>query len=325
LFTTRYQRWASPKFLIGESYGTTRAAGLAGYLQDRHNLYLNGIMLISVVLNFGTLEFEIGNDLPFILYLPTYTATAWFHKKLPAELQNDLQAAIKESEEFAAGDYTLALMKGAQLPDAERQEIVRKLHRLTGLSEEYIDRTGLRIQIFRFTKELLRNERLTVGRLDSRFKGVDRDSAGEYFEFDPSMNNIMGPYTALFNHYVRADLKFESDLPYEILNPKVWPWSYSDHENRYVEVSETLRKAITTNPYLKVFVASGYFDLATPYFATDYTFNHLALEKALQKNITTAYYEAGHMMYIHRPSLAKLKQDLDSFIQSAIPGSASES
>ena len=318
LYTSRYQRWGSPKFLIGESYGTTRSAGLAGYLQDRHGLYLNGLMLVSVVLNFQTLEFGSGNDLPFILFLPTYTATAWYHQRLAPDLQqSELVAVLEEVKAFALGEYTQAMMKGASLPPTERKELIHKLARYTGLSPEYIERTDLRIEIFRFTKELLRDQARTVGRLDSRFKGYDRDAAGENPEQDPSMAVIMGPYTAMFNHYVRSELKFESDLPYEILNPRVWPWSYADHENRYVDVADTLRKAITSNPYLKVFAANGYFDLATPYLATEYTFNHLGLPAELQSNLSMAYYHAGHMMYVHRPSLAKLKVDLANFIRSA--------
>jgi carboxypeptidase C (cathepsin A) len=318
LYTTRYLRWSSPKFLIGESYGTTRAAGLSGYLQDRHGLYLNGIMLVSSILQFQTADFDPGNDLPFILFLPTYAAIAWYHKKLDSRLQKDLQNTLKEVEAFAANEYSLALMKGSALPARERARLVAKLARYTGLSPEYIEGTDLRINIFRFTKELLRGEHRTIGRLDARFKGYDRDHVGEFPEADPSLNAIMGPYTATFNDYVRSELKFESDLPYEILNPRVWPWTYDDHENRYVDVAETLRKAITINPDLKVFVANGFFDLATPYFATEYTFNHLGLDASQQSNISMGYYEAGHMMYAHIPSLARLSQDLAAFIHSQI-------
>jgi carboxypeptidase C (cathepsin A) len=318
LYTTRYQRWASPKFLIGESYGTTRAAGLSGYLQERHGMYLNGIMLVSVVLNFQTISFTLGNDLPYILFLPTYTATAWYHNRLAEDLQMDLKAAIEEAEGFAKGEYNLGLMQGSHLSDSERSALVKKLARYTGLSPDFIERANLRVSIHRFVKELLRDERKTVGRLDSRFTGFDRDAAGEYNEFDPSYTTIQGPYTALFNHYVRSQLKYESDLPYEILNMKVWPWSYKEHENRFVDVAETLRKAMTMNPYLKVFVANGYYDLATPYFATDYTINHLGLEPTLQENISTAHYEAGHMMYIHQPSLKQVKKDLAEFISRSI-------
>ncbi len=319
LYTTRYQRWTSPKFLIGESYGTTRAAGLSGYLQDRHGMYLNGIILVSSILNFQTADFHPGNDLPYILFLPTYCATAWFHHRLGAELQKDLASTLLEVEAFALGEYSHALLKGDDLPDGERQGVARQLARFTGLSEDYLARTDLRIEIFRFTKELLRHERRTVGRLDSRFKGIDRDSAGEHFEFDPSMNNIMGPYTATLNDYLRAELKFESDLPYEILTDRVHPWSYAEFENEYVNVAETLRKAMTGNPFLKVYVANGYYDLATPYLATRYTFEHLGLDNSLYGNLRMGYYEAGHMMYIHIPSLIKLKGELVNFLNWSVP------
>ncbi len=318
LYTARYQRWTSPKFLIGESYGTTRAAGLSGYLQDRHGMYMNGIMLISSILNFQTADFHTGNDLPYILFLPTYTATAWYHHRLSDDLEKDLYATLAEVEAFALGDYAQALMQGDDLLDEERLLIARKLARYTGLSEDYIDSTRLRIEIFRFTKELLRHAKRTVGRLDSRFKGIDLDSAGEHFEFDPSMTNITGPYTATLNDYVRGELKFESDLPYEILTERVYPWSYAEFENEYVNVAETLRKAMTINPHLKVYVANGYFDLATPYLATRYTFKHLGLDKSLYENLRMGYFEAGHMMYIHIPSLAKLKGELVDFINWAI-------
>jgi carboxypeptidase C (cathepsin A) len=322
LYTTRYQRWHSPKFLIGESYGTTRAAGLSGYLQDRHGMYLNGIMLVSSILDFGTADFHPGNDLPHILYLPTYAATAWYHQRLDAQLQKDLHGLLDEVEAFALDEYTTALMKGAALTAKERAAIIKRLARYTGLSADYLDRVNLRIEIMRFTKELLRDQRRTVGRLDSRFTGIDRDAGGETFEYDPSMASITGPYTAAFNDYVRRELQFESDLPYEVLNFKAnEQWSFGQHENRYVEVAETLRKAMTTNPYLKVFVANGYYDLATPYFATEYTVTHLSLDPSLQPNISMGYYEAGHMMYIHQPSLAQLKQDLAAFIGSAAPRS----
>ncbi len=319
LYITRAERWGSPKFLIGESYGTTRAAGLSGYLQKRHGIYLNGIMLISSILNFQTARFDPGNDLPYILFLPTYTATAWYHKKLPADLQSDLKEALRQSEAFAANELTLALMKGAELSDEETGEIARKLARFTGLSEDYVKRSDLRVSIFRFVKELLRDQAQTVGRLDSRFTGMDRDAAGESFEYDPSYAAIQGPYTATLNSYVRSELKFKSDLPYEILTGRVWPWKFDKYENRYVDVAETLRGAMTRNPALRVFVANGYYDLATPYFATRYTFDHLGLPPALRKNISMGYYEAGHMMYIHQPSLRRLKEDLAGFISSALP------
>ena len=318
LYTTRNKRWSSPKFLAGESYGTTRAAGLSGYLQQRYGMYLNGIVLISSILNFETAEFDAGNDLPYILYLPTYTAIAWYHKKLPADLQSgDVQKAVEESRKFAVGEYADALMGGDALPAARRAEIMQKVARLTGLSPDYIDRTNLRIEIQRFTKELLRSERRTIGRIDARFKGIDRDAAGERPEFDPSIAAIIGPYSGMLNNYVRNDLKFDSDLPYEVLTGRVRPWSAAPYENRYINVAETLRSAMTQNPFLHVFVAKGYYDLATPFFAADYTFDHLGLDPTLRSHLSGAYYEAGHMMYVHPPSLAKLKADIAQFIKSS--------
>jgi carboxypeptidase C (cathepsin A) len=324
LYATRNKRWSSPRFLAGESYGTTRAAGLSGYLQQRYGMYLNGILLISTILNFETAEFDAGNDLPYILYLPSYTAIAWYHKKLSPDLQGDLQKAVDESRRFAVGEYADALMTGDALPASGRAEIVQKLARLTGLSTDYIDRTNLRVEINRFTKELLRNERRTIGRIDARFTSMDRDAAGEKPEFDPSIAAIIGPYAGMLNDYVRNDLKFDSDLPYEVLTARVRPWNYAPYENRYVNVAETLRQAMTQNPFLHVFVAKGYYDLATPFFAADYTFDHLGLDPTLRGHLSGAYYEAGHMMYVHPPSLMKLKQDMAKFVLSSLPGSATK-
>lgn len=316
LFTTRFQRWSSPKFLIGESYGTTRAAALAGTLQNRHSLYLNGIMLISTVLNFQSVSFHTGNDLPYILFLPTYTATAWYHGCLPEALQNrPLRDLLDEVELFARTEYTLALMQGARLPAGEQAALGKRLAAYTGLSEDYISQTNLRINIYRFVKELLRRERRTVGRLDSRFKGVDRDAAGEHFEYDPSYAVIQGAYAATLNDYVRRELQFTSDLPYEVLTSLHKTWDYSNFQNQYVNVAETLRAAMCQNPYLEIFIANGYYDFATPYFATEYTFNHLELDAELQGNVSMNYYEAGHMMYVNQPSLVQLQADLAAFIQ----------
>ncbi len=315
LYATRNQRWLSPKFLIGESYGTTRAAGLSGYLQERHGMYLNGIMLISAVLDFTTIDFNINNDLPFIMFLPGYTATAWYHDVL--QPHKPLQTWLHEAEEFALGDYAGALLKGSSLTKEERADIVKRLSYFTGISEQFIERSNLRINDQHYFKELLRERGLTVGRLDSRLIGRDRLGVTATAEYDPLLTNVMGPYTAAFYDYVRRELKFESDLPYEILSGFVHPWSYKEFENQYVNVAETLRAAMTYNPYLRVFVANGYYDLGTPYFATEYTFNHLGLDESLQKNISMEYYEAGHMMYIHVPSLRQMKADLANFINSA--------
>jgi carboxypeptidase C (cathepsin A) len=316
LYVTRYNRWLSPKFLAGESYGTTRAAGLSGYLQDRHGMYLNGLMLISAVLDFTTIDFNLNNELPFILFVPAYAAAAWYHGKL--SFKTTLQALLKEAEEFAMGAYAAALFKGGSLPPDERAVVVEKLSRYTGISQEFIERSNLRINDQHFFKELLRERGRTIGRLDSRFTGIDRVGVTERHEYDPLLTNVMGPYTAAFYDYIRSELKFESDLPYEILSGKVWMnWSYKEFENAYVSVVETLRKAMTINPFLKVFVANGYYDLGTPYFATEYTFDHLGLDESLRGNISMEYYDAGHMMYIHIPSLRAMKKHLTAFIKGA--------
>jgi carboxypeptidase C (cathepsin A) len=319
LYTTRFKRWSSPKFLIGESYGTTRAAGLSAHLQQNAGMYLSGIILVSAILNFQSARFDLGNDLPYILFLPTYAAGAWFHKRLPDDLQElSLADFLDKVKVFTETEYTLALMKGSRISDAEKNRITSKLARYTGLSEDYIDRTNLRINIHRYVKELLRDERRTVGRFDLRFKGIDRDSAGEQHDYDPSYAIIQGAYTAAFNNYVRTALKYKSDLPYEILTGNVHPWNYSRYQNQYVNVAEPLRQAMTRNPFLKVFVANGYYDLATPFFATEYTFSHLGLDVSLQSNVSMGYYEAGHMMYLHKLSLEKLKMDLAGFIKQTL-------
>ncbi|MCY4403644.1 MAG: peptidase S10 [Candidatus Poribacteria bacterium] len=321
LYLGRYKRWRSPKFLIGESYGTTRACGLSGYLQDRNGTYLNGIMLVSVALSFQTIHFADGNDLPYILFLPTYTATAFWHNKL-SELEttkeDSFEKILDEVREFALGDYSVALMQGSSLSDRKKQTIVKKLAMYTGLSPNYIEKTDIRIKINRFCKELLREEGRTVGRSDSRFTGIDSDSAGENCEYDPSLAVIQGAYTATLNDYVRGDLEFDSDLSYEIFSGRMHTWDFGSHQNEYVNVADTLRKAMTTNPSLKVYVANGYFDLATPFLATEYTFSHLGLDKSLQDNISMSYYRAGHMMYIDMDELEKMKADMDAYLDDVL-------
>ncbi len=320
LWCTRYRRWPSPKFLIGESYGTTRAAGLAGYLQERHGMFLNGIMLVSSVLDFQTLEFLPTNDLPSIVYLPAYAATAWYHRRLAPELQKDLAATLRQAEAFATGEYATALLRGSALPAAERTAVAARVASFTGLSPDYVERANLRPEILRFCKELLRHERRTVGRLDSRFTGVERDATGAEIATDPSFAPILGPYTATLNDYVRGELEFESDLPYEILSFRTnEAWRFHEHENRFVEVVETLRAAMVANPHLRIYVANGYFDLATPYFATEHTFHHLGLPAELEGNVTMGYYEAGHMMYVHPASLEKLGKELTAFVRASRP------
>jgi carboxypeptidase C (cathepsin A) len=315
-YTTKFERWGSPKFLAGESYGTTRAAGLSGYLQERHNIFLNGIILISSVLNFQTLDFTTGNEMPYVIFLPGYTATAWYHKKLPADMQQrSLKDVVQMARDYASNEYLLTLMKGDRLTQQETTATLQKLHSFTGLSEDFIRRSNLRISDSRFFKELLRDSGKTTGRLDSRFTGNDRDDAGEGIEFDPSMSNIMGMFSGAMNNYMRKELQYKNDLPYEALT-YVGPWELSP--NKFLDVSETLRNAISQNPYLKVWVACGYYDLATPFFGAEYVVHHMGLRTEQQKRISMTYYEAGHMMYIHKPSLIQLKKDAETFYQQAL-------
>jgi len=320
LYTTRNGRWESPKFLAGESYGTTRAAALSGYLQGNLGMNLNGIMLLSSVLNFAAILFDPGNDLPYPLFLPTYTAAAWYHKKLPGDLQAaGLQKAVEESRRYAAGPYTAALFKGDSITAEERAAVVKNLARLTGLAPQYVEESNLRIRGGRFEKELLRDQRRTVGRYDSRLEGVDADAAGSNPEYDPSYASVQGAFTAAFNQYARAELKFDSDLPYEVLTGRVSPWSFQDYENRYVNVAPTLREAMTQNPALRVFVGAGYYDLATPFFSAEYAVSHMGLDPKLRDHVSIAYYEAGHMMYTQLKSLQKARQDLSKFLASCLP------
>jgi len=319
LYLTRNNRWLSPKFILGESYGTTRATGLAGYLQGRRfGLYLNGVILVSSVLDFSTLDFSPGNDLAYILFLPTYTATAWYHHRLPNDLQTkSLREVLDEAEKLALNEYSLALLKGNSLSAEEKEVIIKKISRFTGLSPSYLAQANLRVSAYRFFKELLRNKHLTVGRLDSRFTGRDADAAGERPDFDPSSTAITGPFATLINHYLRVDLKFPNDLTYAIYgNVRPWRWIYEQQDRTpNVYLAETMRQALNQNKFLKVFVANGYYDLATPYFATEYTFNHIGLNGEFKDRVKMGFYEAGHMMYIHKKSHAQLKKDLAEFIK----------
>lgn len=317
LFTTKFERWDSPKFIAGESYGTARAAGVAAELHDEHFYYINGIILVSSVLDFQTLgNFEKGNDLPFILYLPSYTAAAFYHKKLNPELQKDFKKTLSISEDFALNEYALALLKGDLLTPEERQNIINKYHALTGISKKYIEKADLRVNSFQFRKELLGNEERNIGRFDARTVGIILDPLSEYAKEDPSFDAVLGVFTAAFNQYVRKDLNWKQDIKYEIL-ANVFPWNYGN-KNEYLNLSKNLKEVMTRNPYLKVFVANGYFDLATPYFATNYTFNHINLDPSLRKNINMAYYHGGHMMYFEKEILKKVNDDIRSFIQNSL-------
>lgn len=319
LYTSRMGRWASPKYIAGESYGTTRACGLAGLLQEKYGMYLNGLILISIALDFQTIRFDPGNDVPYVVYLPTYAATAWHHKKLAPDLQKkSLETLIKEVEAFAGGEYAAALFQGDALSAKAFGAMAEKVARYSGLSVDYVKSAKLRPQIQRFCKELLRSEGKTVGRLDTRFTARDRDSAGEAFEFDPAHAVIGGAFATSMNDYVHRTLRFKSDLDYRVLAGLYQTWGWKDFANRYVNIAETLRAAMNRNPHLKVFVGNGYYDLATPHFAADYTFNHLSLDAPLTRNISTHYYPAGHMMYIHQPSLKKMAADMRKFMTTAL-------
>jgi carboxypeptidase C (cathepsin A) len=314
LYLTKNNRWSSPKFLIGESYGTTRAAALSGELMQRHRMNLNGIMLVSTVLNFQTIWGGEGNDLPHVLYLPSFTATAWHHQKLPSELQKlPLLDVLKQAEAFAMGDYNAALMLGAGLPAEQRKKVLTQMARFTGLTTDYLDRANLRPELSRFAVELLRDKNLQVGRFDSRYTGFVRDRLTEVSEGDPSADAIFSAYASTFNHYVRTELKYEEDQPYEIL-AMVGPWNWGA-DNEFVNVADTLAKSMTANPFLKVHLSCGFTDMATPYFAARYTFNHLGIAPELMKNITVDDYSAGHMMYLNLPDLKKQKADLAKFIR----------
>lgn len=316
LWTTRNLRWPSPKFLVGESYGTTRVAALTDRLQQKYDLYLNGVMLVSSILNFQTARFAPGNDNPYPLFLPTYTATAWYHGRLKGDWAVNLADALKRSEQFAARDYTLALMEGDALSEAEFERIASELAALTGLPTDFIKRRNLRVSIGQFIRELRRDEGVIVGRLDSSIAGVLDETEGDSPGpgggggnfFDPSMEAINGPYASAISDYLRRELKFETDLHYEVLT-SVQPWDYTNVQNTYLNVGENLKRAMVRNAFMKVWVASGYYDLATPYYATDWTFRHMNLPKAVRGNVTMTYYEGGHMMYTHVPSQRKLKED----------------
>ena len=313
LFTTREQRWPSPKFLCGESYGVMRVAGLAQYLQDKHGLYPEGLILMSGLVNFGTISADLGNDLPYILFLPALTATAHFHKKLPPDLQADFAKAVAESRDFAQGEYALALMHGRDLPTDRRRELVEKLARFTGLSAEKIDEQELRIDASFFRAMLLRKEEKILGRFDARVTGEQGDRSEQRPEFDPSFSNIVGGFSSAVNAYVRGELGYESDHPYHVLAGL--PWKWTSFEGRYVSTERKLAEAMKTNPRLRVVVLSSYRDLAVPEDAMRYSLAHLPLPKSVRANITFQHFESGHMMYLYRPDAEKLRRDLVEFVR----------
>jgi len=321
LYITRYDRWSSPLFLLGESYGTTRAAGIAGHLAER-GISFNGITLLSMVLNFQTLEWTKTNDQPYILLLPSYTTIAAYHKKLAPELEQDLNKTRQEVEQWASHDYALALAKGDAIAPEERQKIIDQLARYTELSKEVIDTYDLRIDVLTFTHYLLLDKKLRVGRLDGRFTGPDPETPGSRF-YDPTGSAILPPYTSVFNNYVRTELGYKSDMPYRVFafqeGGAFGKWEWGSAIEGFPDTATALRAAMVKNPYLKVLVMEGYYDLATPFYAADYTIDHLDLSSTYRKNISTATYDSGHMVYIDTNSHAKMKKDLINFMEKSLP------
>ena len=319
LYVSRNQRWGSPKFIAGESYGTTRTTGLSDYLSDKYGMYLNGIVLVSTALDFATLDFNDGNDLPYILYLPSYAATAWYHKKLKAKYQEmPLEKYLEEVRHFAGGEYLQALFNGSRMAEKQIEQVADKTANYIGLTREYVLRANLRVTLQRFSKELLRSERRTVGRYDGRFIGIDRDAAGEEPEDDPAGYEINGTFAGAFNDYICRELGYKTDLPYAFSTDLWKTWSYKEYENKYVQLEEVLRKTMVRNKFMKVWVLNGYYDMATPFYASEYVFSHLQLDPVLQPNLSLTYYEAGHMMYIHKPSLEKFRKDAEFFFENAL-------
>jgi carboxypeptidase C (cathepsin A) len=318
LYTSRNGRWLSPKLIVGESYGTTRAAGLSEYLQDRYGLYLNGIVLVSSVLDFKTLEFSPQNDAPYVDFLPTYAAVAWYHRKLSPLLESrPVEEVVAEARVFAGGDYALGLLKGDTLPPAELARLAAEVSRLTGLPSAYVVQRKLRVTDRLFFSRLLWDEDRVVGRYDGRFTGVRYQPATDGEEYDPSDEAVVGPLSAAFNDYVRRELKFESDLPYETL-ANVGPWNYGSAEGGYPNTAENLLRAMTRNPYLKVWVTCSYYDLATPFYGAESAVAAMNLDPSVRGNLRFTYYPSGHMLYIHAPSRVKFKADFEAFLKDAV-------
>jgi carboxypeptidase C (cathepsin A) len=317
LWTSRNRRWLSPKYLAGESYGTTRASALAAYLQRQFGFFCNGIMLISSVLDMSTISFTEGDDQPYGLYLPTYAALAHYHG-----LHGDqpLREVLDEAIALAEGPYPLGLARGSRLPAADRDALIGQVAAVTGLSRDYVRRVNLRIEHQRFFRELLRHRGQVIGRLDGRFTGWEPDDGGEHPTHDPSLVAITGPYSAALNHYVRAELGYESDLPYEVFTSRVQPWSYAEFEGRHVTVASMLSEAMRHNPHLRVYVGCGYYDATTPFFVAEDAFAHLQIPGELRSNISFEYYEAGHMTYVHEPSRLRQSADLAAFVTAPPPG-----
>ncbi len=322
LYITRNERWSSPLFLFGESYGTTRAAGVSGYLASK-GISFNGIVLLSTVLSFETLEFNKTNDVPYPLILPSYAMIAAYHHKLAPDLAENLERTRGEVERWASNEYTRALAKGDALTPPERQTVIDTLSRYTGLSKEFIDESNLRVDVGGFTHRLLADQKLRVGRLDGRFSGPDPQGFNETRFFDPTSSETEPPFTSAFNDYVRRELNYKTDMPYYVSAHEDWgpafDWNWGSAVAGFPDTASALREAIVKNPYLKVKVLEGYYDLATPYYAANYTMDHLDLSPRYRNNISYATYPSGHMVYLDSQSLKKMKDDVASFIDQCLP------
>jgi carboxypeptidase C (cathepsin A) len=322
LYTTRNNRWLSPKFVLGESYGTTRAAGLSDYLQDRFGMYVNGIVLVSSCLNFQVFGFGPFNKDPYIDFLPTFATTAWYHRKLGADLQAKSVAEVAdEARAFAGGEFMSALTQGDRLSPEGKRKVAAQISRFTGLPVDFVLLRKLRVSDVDFFSHLLLAEGKMLGRYDARFTGPryepGTDVTQDNPEYDPSSEAVMGPLSAAFNDYVRRELKYENDIPHEGI-ADVGSWNFGDAGNGYPDTSENLRHAMTRNPYLKVWVTCSYYDLATPFFNAESVMASMNLDPSVRGNLRFTYYESGHMLYIHNPSRVKFKADFLAFLHDAV-------